>query len=171
MIDISRLYHWTGYFHLQSTKPQTLGYSLHDSPFGLATYIVEKFNEWGGISNQSILDTFTIDELLTNIMIYWINGPTPTINYYYEYIHSNENMFGGGDIGYIDVPVGVAVFPGEIIVPVRSFVEWSFNIVSWNEMNKGGHFAAFEQPELLARDIRQFRSVVEGKAAMGKEEV
>ena len=142
-----------GYSHIQGTKPQTLAYGLNDSPAGLAAWIVEKFRTWSDCGGD-VESVFTKDELLTNVMIYWatqsINSST---RMYYESQHTQWNM--GAEDG-ITVPCGVAVFPKEISQPPREWGERSYNIQRWTPMPKGGHFAALEQPELLAQDIREF---------------
>ena len=142
-----------GYSHIQGTKPQTLAYGLNDSPAGLAAWIVEKFRTWSDCGGD-VESVFTKDELLTNVMIYWatqsINSST---RMYYESQHTQWNM--GPEDG-ITVPCGVAVFPKEISQPPREWGERSYNIQRWTPMPKGGHFAALEQPELLAQDIREF---------------
>ena len=139
------------YGAIQSTKPQTLAYGLNDSPVGLAAWIVEKFHGWSDCDGD-IERSFTKDELLTNVMIYWV---TETINSsmrgYYESGHQGSN-----DDSRIDVPTGFALFPADLVPPPRHFAERIFNVQRWTEMPRGGHFAAMEEPELLAEDIRAF---------------
>ena len=143
----------TGYQAIQGTKPQTLAYGLNDSPAGLAAWIVEKFHTWSDCGND-IETCFTKDQLLTNIMIYWITG---TINsstrLYYEYRHNPWKLDQGTRI---ETPTGVAVFPRELSVPPRSWAERAYNIKRWTVMPRGGHFAAMEQPKMLADDIRAY---------------
>jgi len=143
----------TGYQAIQGTKPQTLAYGLNDSPTGLAAWIVEKFYTWSDCANN-IESSFTKDQLLTNIMVYWTTG---TINsstrLYYEYRHNPWKLNQGTRI---EAPTGVAVFPRELTVPPRSWAERAYNIKRWTVMPRGGHFAAMEQPKLLADDIRAF---------------
>ncbi len=139
------------YSRIQGTRPQTLAYGLNDSPAGLAGWIVEKFRAWSDCQGD-VERAFSKDELLTNIMIYWV---TQTINsstrLYYEVDHTPGPMFG-----HVDVPTGVAAFPHEIIMPVRSIAERTYNIQRWSVMQAGGHFAALEQPEALVNEIRAF---------------
>jgi pimeloyl-ACP methyl ester carboxylesterase len=142
-----------GYNHEQATKPQTLSYGLNDSPVGLAAWIIEKFQTWtdcGGDLNRVL----TRDELLTNVMIYWV---TETIHsstrLYYE---SRERPLRLSPACRVKPPVAVALFPREIPMPPRSLAERGYNIARWTTMPRGGHFAAMEEPELLARDIREF---------------
>jgi pimeloyl-ACP methyl ester carboxylesterase len=147
---------WTrdesGYGHIQGTRPQTLAYGLSDSPVGLAGWIVEKFRTWSDCHGD-VESVFTKDELLTNIMIYWV---TQTINsstrLYYETSYQRDDRFDGR----VEVPTGVAVFPAELPVPPRSLAQRSYNIQRWTEMKAGGHFAALEQPQALVEDIRAF---------------
>lgn len=144
------------YSHIQSTKPQTIAYGLNDSPVALAAYIVEKFRDWGDTSGN-VESRFTKDELLTNVMIYWV---TQTMNSamrgYYE---SRRNPRPPWKVGRVQVPTGVALFPHDFDFPhsmPRELAERSYNIRRWVEMARGGHFAASEEPEALARDIREF---------------
>lgn len=143
----------TGYQRIQGTKPQTLGYGLTDSPAGLAAWVVEKFRTWSDCGGD-VEARFTKDELLTNIMIYWINGNiTSSMRLYYE---SMKARHFGPPYDYVKVPTGCAVFPGELARLPRSWAENSFNVTHWTEMPRGGHFAAMEEPELLVEDIRKF---------------
>src|SRR5262245_36853260 len=140
-----------GYFLEQSTKPQTVGYALDDSPAGLAAWIVEKFRSWcdcdGNIEKQ-----FTKDEILTNVMLYWVTGSiTSSARIYYE-----NQRAGPGSGARVEVPTACAVFPKEIAIPPRRWVEARYNLRRWTEMPRGGHLAALEQPELLVEDIRAF---------------
>jgi pimeloyl-ACP methyl ester carboxylesterase len=141
-----------GYASIQSTRPQTLAFGLNDSPAGLAAWIVDLFRNWSDCGGD--LETrFTKDELLTNITIYWA---TETIHsaarLYYETVP--ELMAGAGET--TDVPTGAAMFPKDLIPPPREFAERFFNLKRWTEIPRGGHFAAFEEPQLLADEIREF---------------
>lgn len=151
---------------IQSTKPQTLAYGLNDSPAGLAAWIVEKFRNWSDC-NGDIESCFTKDELLTNITTYWV---TQTINSSFR--RYNEMMKDMMQEIFnpmvklnpldktgtkIKVATGVAQFKTDLLPP-KDFANKFFNIQQWSKMSKGGHFAAMEQPELLADDIRQFVS-------------
>jgi pimeloyl-ACP methyl ester carboxylesterase len=144
-----------GYFHVQSTRPQSLGYALNDSPAGLAAWIVEKFRVWTDCSGH-VENKFTKDELLTNIMLYWVTGKiTASMRLYFEAAHGNM-----GAVGVSEVPVGGAIFPKDVVKTPRSWAEKQYNLVHWTEMPSGGHFAALEEPELLTRDIRKFFRLV-----------
>ena len=139
------------YAMIQATKPQTLAYGLNDSPAALASWIVEKFYRWSDC-NGNIETCFTKDELLTNVMIYW---KTQTINsamrLYYETMHSEQQ-----EVPRTEVPAGAAIFPKDLVTAPKEYGSRIFNVQQWSEMPKGGHFAAMEQPELLANDIRKF---------------
>lgn len=152
------------YVTIQGTKPQTLAYGLTDSPVGMAAWIVEKFSTWSDC-NGDIERSFTKDELLTNIMIYWVTETfNSSIRWYY---------FGSGDEAWTDTsessdwganarpsaPAAVALFPHDLpkgALPPRELGERVLNVVRWTEMPRGGHFAALEEPELLVGDIRAF---------------
>ena len=142
-----------GYSHIQSTKPQTLSYSLNDSPAGLAAWIVEKYRTWSDCGGD-IETRFTKDELLTTITIYWVTESIgSSIRLYYESFNKPWNLAKGE---LIDVPVSVAAFPHENTVPLREWAERSYNVQHWTNMPSGGHFAALEEPDRLVRDVRDF---------------
>lgn len=139
-----------GYMSIQSTKPQTLAYGLSDSPVGLAAWIIEKFRGWSDF-NGDLSQRFTKDELLTNIMIYWVkNTIGSSASIYYENTHSLPSM------GRIDVPTGLALFPADILLPPKEWTKRNLNITRLTTMISGGHFTAMEEPELLAEEIRAF---------------
>ncbi len=139
------------YAMMQSTKPQTLAYSLNDSPTGLAGWIVEKFRSWSDC-NGDIETQFTKDELLTNITIYWA---TETIrSSFTPYFDEEQNPPEA--TGKINVLTGVAIFPKDIVPAPREFAERFYDLQRWTEMPRGGHFSALEEPELLAEDLREF---------------
>jgi pimeloyl-ACP methyl ester carboxylesterase len=141
----------SAYSQLQGTKPQTLGYSLNDSPAGLAAWIVEKFRTWSD-SGGNVETKFSKDELLTNIMIYWVTetGPSSVRLYY-------ENRRDPGLQGKVQVPFACAVFPLEMfVIAPKQWVEASYNLVQYTVMPRGGHFAAMEEPGLLVEDVRKF---------------
>ena len=146
----------TGYQAIQGTKPQTLGYGLADSPAGVAAWIVEKFHGWSDLPqgpDGDLDDNFSKDDLLTNISIYWFTGTiTSSTRIYYE----NRNTPAEKPIEYIDVPTGVAIFPAEIYLAPRAWVEAAYDLRHWAVMPRGGHFAALEQPELYLNDLREF---------------
>jgi pimeloyl-ACP methyl ester carboxylesterase len=137
------------YAYLQSTKPQTPAYAVNDSPAGLAAWIVEKFRSWSDCDGD-VERKFTKDELLTNITIYWV---TETIGSSFRMYYESQTRPVAASR---DVPAGVAIFPKDIVPAPREFGERAFNIERWTEMPRGGHFAAMEEPELLAGDMREF---------------
>ena len=141
------------YMMQHSTKPQTLAYGLNDSPAGLAAWIVEKFRAWSDCDGD-VERRFSKDELLTNIMIYWV---TETINSSIRMYYENSRMSPPLKAGqHIEVPAGVALFPKDIVLPPREWAERSLRIERWTLMPRGGHFAALEEPELLVQDLRDF---------------
>jgi pimeloyl-ACP methyl ester carboxylesterase len=143
----------TGYQQIQGTKPQTLGVALNDSPAGLAAWIVEKFRTWCDCDGDPET-VFTKDELLTNISLYWFTQTAASsARIYYESRHAAPSPTAGRRI---EVPTACADFPKEIIWSPRRWLEPRYNITRWTEMPRGGHFAAFEQPQLLVDDVRAF---------------
>jgi pimeloyl-ACP methyl ester carboxylesterase len=147
----------SGYSRIQGTKPQTLGYALNDSPAGLAAWIVEKFRSWSDCDGD-VERVFTKDELLTNIMLYWVTGTASSSSRLY-YETQRSGRYGLPECR-VEVPTGCAIYPREIFRPPRRWVEASYNLVHWSEMPEGGHFAAFEQPALFVDDVRaMFRAL------------
>jgi pimeloyl-ACP methyl ester carboxylesterase len=149
---LSQLARWlkeeTGYQWIQGTKPQTLAYGLTDSPAGLAAWIAEKFRSWS--------DTpISRDDLLTNISLYWFSGAIGSSFWpYYARMHGTWPIPEGRTV---DVPTAYAAFPKEILRPPRSLAARVYtDIRRWTAMSRGGHFAALEQPESLARDVLEF---------------
>jgi pimeloyl-ACP methyl ester carboxylesterase len=144
----------TGYQWIQGTKPQTLAFGLTDSPAGLAAWLVEKFRTWtdcGGNPEAAI----SRDEMLANISLYWFTGAIGSSFWpYYARMHGPWPIPEGKTV---DVPMGYAEFPKEILHPPRSLAERTYtDIRRWSVMAKGGHFAALEQPEVLAREVHEF---------------
>ena len=143
------------YEHEQRTKPQTLAYGLNDSPIGLAAWIVEKLRAWSDCDGD-VERRFSKDDMLTTIMIYWATQTiSSSVRCYYDWGHA---PMSDQKRKHIDVPTGVAVFPGEYLVGQvpREWAERSYNVTHWTQMPRGGHFAAWEEPELLAEDIKAF---------------
>ena len=143
----------TGYQWIQGTRPQTLAFGLSDSPAGLAAWIVEKFRAWSDCGGD-VESVFTRDHLLANISLYWFTGAIGSSFWpYYSRLHGPWPIPEGG----VTVPMGYAAFPREILRPPRSVAKKIYtDIQRWTEMPKGGHFAAMEQPEALAREIVEF---------------
>jgi pimeloyl-ACP methyl ester carboxylesterase len=150
--------HWWytegAYNMIQSTKPQTLGYGLNDSPVGLASWIIEKFNSWSD-NKGNIENVFSKDELITNIMIYWV---TQTINTSIRtYLENGRAAWSGGlaSSKYVAVPTGVTTFPAEAPLPI----EWAqrmVNVKRFTKMTEGGHFAPLEKPAAYVREVSSF---------------
>lgn len=141
------------YSHIQGTRPQTLAYGLNDSPAGLAAWIVEKFRNWSDCGGD-VERCFTKDQLLTTIMIYWATDTMNSAMRYY--FHSFEHPWTITAHDQVHVPTGVAIFPKDLARPPREWAERFYNVQHWSEMPRGGHFAALEQPDLLAEDVRTF---------------
>ena len=140
----------SAYSAIMMTRPQTLGYGLSDSPAGLAAWIYDKFAAWtdsGGVPE----DVLSLDEMLDDISLYWFsNSGTSAARLYWEV--AGGNPFNALEIS---IPVGVTVFPGEIYQAPRSWAEQNYHqLTYWNEVEKGGHFAAFEQPEIFTNEVR-----------------
>jgi len=159
---LAQLAHWlkeeTGYQWIQGTKPQTLAYALTDSPAGLAAWIAEKFWKWsdcGGVIENAV----SRDDLLANVALYWFTGAIGSSFWpYYARMHGPWPIPDGKTV---DVPTGYADFPKEILRPPRSLAARTYtDIRRWTAMPRGGHFAALEQPELLAREIHEFFSAL-----------
>jgi microsomal epoxide hydrolase len=155
---LDELAHWlreeTGYQWIQGTRPQTLSFALTDSPAGLAAWIIEKFRVWSDCGGK-VESAFTRDQLLANVSLYWFTGAIGSSFFpYYFRMHRPWPIPEGG---LIEIPTGYSAFPREILRPPRSLAERTYtNIRRWTEMPRGGHFAAMEQPEPLAQDIRAF---------------
>jgi microsomal epoxide hydrolase len=157
-VFLTQLEHWlkeeTGYQWIQGTKPQTLAFGLSDSPVGLAAWLVEKFRTWtdcGGHPENAL----TRDEMLADITLYWLTGAIGSS--FWPYHARMHRPWPIPDGATIDVPMGYAEFPKEIVSPPRSLAQRMFtDIRRWTTMPEGGHFAALEQPEALAQEIREF---------------
>jgi epoxide hydrolase len=142
-----------GYADIQSTRPQTLAYALTDSPVGQLAWITEKFKEWTD-SHDRPEDAVDRNHLLTNVMLYWLTGTAgSSARIYYERAHA---PYWGQPPEPSPTPTALASFPRENFIVLRHIAERTNNIVRWTEFDQGGHFAAMEQPDLLAADIRAF---------------
>ncbi|OJH38631.1 epoxide hydrolase family protein [Cystobacter ferrugineus] len=142
----------TGYFQVQSTKPMSLAIAQSDSPAGLAAWIIEKFQTWSDCGGQ-LERVLSKDWLLTNLMFYWVtNSAASAANLYYE-----THGVGRADSSRpVRVPTAVAVFPKEIPLPPRRWLEARYNLRRYSEMAQGGHFAAVDAPDLFLADVRAF---------------
>jgi microsomal epoxide hydrolase len=146
-----------GWQRIQATRPHTLSYALTDSPVGQLAWITEKFKEWSGAKVPE--DALSRDRLLTHVMIYWLTGTAgSSAQLYYESAHTMADFAATwGGPWPLTQPVAVAVFPLDATRPVRSFAERILpTLARWTEFDRGGHFAAMEQPALLVDDIRAF---------------
>ncbi|XP_046739170.1 juvenile hormone epoxide hydrolase 1-like [Diprion similis] len=173
-------YHWSrlveefGYVHIQATKPDTVGTALTDSPAGLAAYILEKFSTWTNpeyrfSKDGRLLEKFTIEELLDNVMIYWVtNSITTTVRLYAE-TFSIAHLSLQTETFPINTPTACALFPHEITYQSESLLRSRYrNLLQINHMPRGGHFAALEEPQLLADDFWSFVTLVEAKRTLDK---
>jgi pimeloyl-ACP methyl ester carboxylesterase len=144
-----------GYFLQQATRPQTIGYALTDSPVGQAAWIYEKFQAWTD-NDGDPEDALTRDEMLDVITLYWLTETAASSARMYL-----ENAEVTGDPPVIEMRVGCSIFPREIVPAPRSWAERVYpNLIHWNELDRGGHFAAFEQPALFTRELRDcFRAL------------
>lgn len=146
---------WTreegGYQHQQSTRPVTLAYGLSDSPVGLLAWLVEKYRAWSDCDGE-LSSRFTDEFVLTQTSLYWFTNTISTsFRPYYEHAHGMRER-----VSRVDVPTALAVFPRDLTQPPRSWAERSYNITRYTAMSRGGHFAAHEEPALLADDLQQF---------------
>ena len=138
----------SGYFEIQRTKPQTLGYSLNDSPVGLAGWIIEKFHSWTDDERDKLI--VSLDDVLSIVSLYWFSESiTSSMRLY------NENGREGFSKSKVEVPTGCALFKNEIMLPPKVWAEEIYNLIHWEHYD-GGHFAALEKPETLEKDIRLF---------------
>jgi len=144
----------SGYSKQQSTRPQTVGYGLVDSPAAQAAWILEKFWAWTDCDGHPE-KVLTRDELLDNIMLYWLPATgASSARLYWE----SFNAFRGEPV---EIPSGMSIFPKEIFRPSQRWAARSYHDIRyWNELDRGGHFAAFEQPELFVEEVRAFFRLV-----------
>ncbi|SDM43981.1 epoxide hydrolase family protein [Allokutzneria albata] len=150
-----------GYSVQQGTRPQTLGYALTDSPAGQCAWILEKFRAWTDCDGDPER-ALTRDEMLDNITLYWLTGTAASsARLYWESITEIQKLFTDPTTSTVDVPVGAAIFPKELLRPSRRWAAKRFtDIRQWSELPRGGHFGAFEQPELFVDDLRAFFRLV-----------
>lgn len=141
-----------GYQLVHRTRPQTLAFALMDSPAGLAAWLLDKFRAWSDCGGE-IEQSFSRDQLLDTISLYWLTGTIgSSMRIYFE----DHGPGRGGPLPYVSVPTGHAVFPAEILKTPRAWAEQKFNIQHWRVMPRGGHFAAMEEPDLFVEEIRAF---------------
>lgn len=140
------------YGAMHRTKPQTAAVGLTDSPAGLAAWIVEKLRAWSDCGGN-VERSFTRDEILTNLTIYWLTG---TIGSSMRMYHANGAIPAGQHARRVRVPSGFSIFPADLLRPPRAWLERTTNLVRVTEPARGGHFAPFEEPELYAQELRDF---------------
>ena len=140
------------YGAMHSTKPQTAAVGLTDSPAGLAAWITEKLRSWSDCGGD-VERSFTKDEILTNVMIYWLTG---TIGSSMRMYHANAAIPTEQRTRRVEVPSGFSIFQGDVVRPPRAWLERTANAVRVTEPPRGGHFAPFEEPELYAEELRAF---------------
>jgi pimeloyl-ACP methyl ester carboxylesterase len=156
LADLEHAAEWdSGYSREHATRPQTIGYALLDSPAALAAWIIEKFFAWTD-SDGHPENVLTRDELLDNLMLYWLPGTgASSARLYWESIRQVNEWISGATVVPIDVPTACSVFPKELQRPSRRWAARRFpDIRYWSEPPRGGHFAAFEQPELFVAEVR-----------------
>lgn len=158
LADLEHSAEWdSGYSTEHATRPQTIGYSLADSPIGLCAWIVEKFQAWTDCDGHPE-NALTRDELLDNLMLYWLpRTGASSARLYWESIRQVNELISGNAVDPVHVPTGCSIFPKELQRPSRRWAEERFtDIRHWGEPARGGHFAAFEQPELFVDELRTF---------------
>ena len=146
-----------GYRTIQATKPQSLSYSMIDSPVGVAAWILEKFYSWSDLKKNNFEKTYSKDLLITNIMTYLITNSFSSASWIYFGRREEGGRLFPKNFKKINIPTGIAKFPKEMSEwPPKSYLNRIFNIQHWSEMKNGGHFAALEQPDVLVKDLRKF---------------
>ncbi len=159
-----------GYSHQQGSRPQTLAFAMQDSPVGVAAWIVEKFAAWSDLPRDAsgapdLLARYSLDDLITNIMFYVATGSFASAAWIYYAFFAQERSGAFPEGSRCETPTAVAAFPEPVFAPPpRSFVERGYNLVQWNAMPRGGHFAALEAPDLLLDDVRTFARRLDGLA-------
>jgi pimeloyl-ACP methyl ester carboxylesterase len=151
----------SGYSQEHATRPQTIGYALVDSPAALCAWIVEKFWSWTDHDGH-LENLLTRDELLDNVMLYWLPGTgASSVRLYWESIRQVNRWISGPTTDTVAVPTGCSIYPKELQRPSRRWAERRFtDIRYWNELDRGGHFAALEQPDLFVEEVRSFFRLV-----------
>jgi len=150
------------YFQLQASKPQSLAWAMADNPVGQAAWIVERFHDWSDLREKPFEEVYSMDRLLTNIMIYVMTGSFTTSVWYYRALFE-EGAFALPPGQRVETPTAFANFPGEALyqAPPRSYAERVYNVTRWTDMPRGGHFAAMEAPDLFVEDVRAWARTVD----------
>ena len=148
-----------GYQVIQTSRPQTLAFGLADSPAGLASWIVEKFRSWSDC-NGDVLSVFPAEMLVDNLMVYWTTNTIASSNrYYYEVVHHRPRLTTES---FVRAPTALAIWPRDVPLPPRELGERLYNVRRYTVFPRGGHFPAWEAPELYAEDLRQFAVTIAG---------
>lgn len=159
--SVERIKDGTAYMEIQSTRPHSLGYGLDDSPLGLAGWILEKFHSWCDIRDGMPIRT---DRLIDNLMFYWLTGTaTSAARLYCESARAGTGPLNDWS-GRVEVPTGYAVYPGELLQTPRAWAAARYNLVHYTVHDRGGHFAAFEQPAVFAADLAEFADLLTERA-------
>jgi epoxide hydrolase len=156
--------HLSGFMKIQTTRPQTLGAGLVDSPVGQLAWIVEKFYDWTD-SAKAPEDAVDRDQMLTNVMLYWLTrSGMPAAHFYFDNAHMLPVRLPLAPPPAVTCPLAVAAFPADPGQAVRRFAERIYpDIAQWTEYDRGGHFPAMEVPDLLIGDLRNFATVLRGR--------
>ncbi|CAG8165845.1 unnamed protein product [Penicillium salamii] len=142
----------SGYLEQQRTRPQTLGFALGDSPIGLLAWFVEKIHDWA-----EVYDAFSDDDIITLVMMHWIQGATPALRFYREAFGDRQEAERTFET-YVSAPTGVSMYAKEQLHCPRDWADRAANIQFWREYEKGGHFSSLERPDLFVKDVREFFS-------------
>lgn len=154
----SRVADGTGYSEIQGSKPQTLAYAMHDSPVGLLAWQLEKFHGW---SDADLEDAYSKDQVLANVALYWFTNTANSASRLYCESKRAGNYAADYWSGKVDIPVGYCSYPGELLQTPRVWADKHYqNIVHWTTADRGGHFAAFENPKFFIEDVRAFGRLV-----------
>ena len=146
-----------GYRTQQATKPQTLSYSMADSPVGIAAWIIEKMHGWSDLKDNNIESVYSKDVLIANIMVYVLTNTFNTASWIYFGRREEGGRYFPKDFKKINIPTGISMFPKEMSEwPPSSYIERIFNVQHLSKMNSGGHFPALENPKILVKDINLF---------------
>ena len=146
----------SGYLKVQSTRPQSLGFGLDDSPIGLLGWLVEKYHDWMDVAHYQMPD----NEILAFVMMHWMQGATAGLGYYKAaFAEEGDSSMHQAFARYVDTPIGVSLFPKEIAALPRDWVAAIANVQFWREHDKGGHFPSVECPDELVKDLRDFFSL------------